>query len=192
MADDKKQKEYRGRQAYLRDFKQDENGNYVYRGNTYDVKDAQLFKRTVKLIWILAGFLIISLIVQGTIPASGMLNTFYIIIPYMLELLSCGLLVYSTAKLTWAQRPLREYIYKATVPKIPARALATSVFAFISAFMYVLWLILGGIERYVWCAVLFIIFNVMNGAGCIVIRKAFLKNSFEKLARHIIPLEDKE
>lgn len=186
-----KEKKQNGRRAYLRDFKVDSNGDYVYNGNMYDVSDGEDYGRAFKLAWVLAGILTASVIAKGCIPASGMLNTFYIIIPFMLETLSCGLLVYALIKLSIAKRPLREYVYKATVLKIPGRVSVMYTFSFISTFAYTVWLITGGEEKHTWCAFLFIILGITNGVCGIIFKRVFSANKFEKLAKPVIPKEDR-
>ncbi len=191
MADNKIPKQPRGRRSHLRDFKVDSAGNYVYKGNTYDVQDRETLNRALKLIWAITAVTSLSVIVQGSIPADGMLNTFYIILPFMLELLCCGLFVYSLIKLTRAGKPLREYIYKATVLKIPARLLALSVFAFASALAYAIWLILNDGQSDMLFSVIFIALGILNGGLSLTARWLFARQRFEKLARPVIPEDER-
>lgn len=108
--DSKKKKN--GRRAYLNDFKLQDNGEYIYKGTVYRFKGD--WKQCRKTLWTLCAVLAVLVIAGGLLPSAGMMNAFYVILPYLGEAVTAALLIYAVYKLTKGDGNIREYIYVKT------------------------------------------------------------------------------
>ena len=140
---------------YLNDFKRSANGEYVYTGNVYlfgDYKDSGI------KLGALCGLCFASVIGSGFINAAGLNNTFYVIIPYILEVACLFALCWNTVRLLWAKGELREYIYKPVTRGIPSSAMALSIFAGIGLICSIIFILINGFEKKeIWCIIYFIL-----------------------------------
>ena len=88
MAEEKKR---RGRRAYLEDFQKTATGEYVYTGKLHYYETQGLERRQALLrLWLLTGAIAAAVVVSGCVPAAGMSNTFYVLLPYAGALLSAA------------------------------------------------------------------------------------------------------
>ena len=127
----KKNPKRRGSRAYLADFQKTASGTYVYTGATYVyAKNADRSRRrTLQLLWLWCAVLVAGVLVPGCVPAGGMLNCAYVILPFSGELICAVCTVWAVVRLSVNRDPLREYVYRATVEALPRRAVATAIFA---------------------------------------------------------------
>lgn len=120
------EKKYKGRKAYLNDFKKNEKGEYAYEGTMYEWEgEPKDYHRTMKQIWIAGIFLVASAVGAGFFDAPGAINSFYVILPYIISLVASFSILWGIIRLTEGKRPMRAYIYQASVEKLPIRALLT-------------------------------------------------------------------
>ena len=92
MAEEKKR---RGRRAYLEDFQKTATGEYVYTGKLHYYETQGLERRQALLrLWLLTGAIAAAVVVSGCVPAAGMSNTFYVLLPYAGALLSAASVVW--------------------------------------------------------------------------------------------------
>lgn len=124
------EKQYKGRKAYLNDFKKNEKGEYAYEGTLYEWKgEPKAYGHTMKLIWSYGILLIISAAGAGFFDAPGAMNSFYVILPYMTSLVAAFSVLWGIIRLTEGKQPMRAYIYKASVEKLPVRSLIVMIFS---------------------------------------------------------------
>ena len=137
------------RRAYLRDFKPDENGNYTYSGRIYRNTSGPdvLRRRLMTAIGVFSVAFVLE-IAAGFLPGTGMEGHILMLLPYALGMAA-------TARILWiflrilrqtglvgsgAQKAkeqenagqgvcLREYVYGATVNKLPGYMVAVQIFA---------------------------------------------------------------
>lgn len=119
------------RRKYLSDFRQDETGRYVYRGNVYVYAEDNTLERPAALrrLWLGGIVLFAAALVQGCLPADGMTNCTYVLIPYCAEVIAAGSAAWAVMQLGTAREGVREYAYAASVEVLPRRALLSSIFA---------------------------------------------------------------
>ena len=128
----KQKKKQAGRRAYLGDFKLNEKGDYVYTGITYVYcTEGKSLKRALAELWAFSAAVAVMQVIAGCIPAAGMSNTFYVILPYAFALVLSAYFIWVLIRITMGDGDLREYIYKATVERIPAVQILTAVLCFI-------------------------------------------------------------
>lgn len=117
-------KKYKGRKAYLNDFKLNEKGEYAYEGILYEwTGEKEGYRRTLRALLGLGIIQLMVLVAAGCIEAPGAMDYFYVILPYMVSLVSGISVIWGIWQLMAGKMPLRAYIYKATVEKIPVRSL---------------------------------------------------------------------
>ena len=124
-------KQNRGRRAYLSDFHQSVSGEYIYTGAVYTsaVPDGKTRSGVLAELWLWGGAMLVSAGAQGCIPAGGMLNCVYVLLPFAGELLSAISVIWALVRLSANREPLREYVYSATAEAMPRRTVVTAVFA---------------------------------------------------------------
>ncbi len=131
----------KGRFDHLKDFKKNSDGSYEYVGETY-ICDRSRKSFTVKTVSLsVAAF--VCVIVCGVIPAKGMLNTFYVMLPLLLEIIFSAIVCYKTVRLSLASYPVRQYEYKKTVVPMPYYAVALAAFSAIRLVSYIVYLCLN-------------------------------------------------
>ena len=124
-------KQSRGRRAYLSDFHQSVSGEYIYTGAVYTsaVPDGRTRGSILAELWLWGVVMLASAAAQGCIPAGGMLNCVYVLLPFAGEFLSAVSVIWALVRFSANREPLREYVYSATAEAIPRRAVVTAVFA---------------------------------------------------------------
>jgi hypothetical protein len=170
------EKKRRGRRAHLDEFYRDLSGSYIYTGAHYIYMDEGIpLKKALAVLWALAAAMAVLTVLGGCIPASGMKNSFYQIIPYILEVAAVGSIVWALVRLTRSGDPLRAYIYEATVKALPGRAVLAIIAAGLGFCGTVLHLILRGAEGQIAATILYLIFKLLIAGGAVSIRKYLQK-----------------
>lgn len=161
MAEEKRKK---GRRAHLSSFAPTAAGEYYYTGAHYRwVSGGGSWRRAMAVRWLLAGGAILCQILAGIIPAPGMKNCFYVILPWAGALLAAVSLAWAAARMSYWGNPLRAYVYEKTAQILPARCCATMVFSALTALLTGLYLFLDGSEQVgPLCTCLFFFFQI----GC--------------------------
>lgn len=130
----------RDKKAYLNSFQLNDKGEYVYQGKLYVAKDYSLKKYLTDFVlpWTVA--FILSLIC-GMIPADGMKNCFYVILPWLWCLLSCVLTGNHIISLCFSYREIRGYRLEKAVagmPSVTGSGVVSSCFTVLSMFLYLI------------------------------------------------------
>lgn len=126
MAGEKKR---RGRWAYLDDYKALANGEIVYTGKMYSWSGDTPWKKALAFLWLCGGVPGVCVTVCGLLPVSGMMNTFYVLLPWLLSFIGAGSVIWALCRLTYHGEHLREHVFKATVAALPVRAVFTAICA---------------------------------------------------------------
>ena len=126
MAEEKKR---RGRRAYLDDYKALANGEIVYTGTMYSWSGSAPWNREMAALWLRAGISGVCVTACGLIPVSGMMNTFYVILPWLLTFIGAGSLIWALCRMTHHGERLKEHVFRATVGALPVRTAFTAVCA---------------------------------------------------------------
>lgn len=139
MAEQKKRK----RNSYLNDFEKRQDGSYIYTGKTWRAEPAVRRRMLVKL-WALQGCMLAAALLPGFVTTAGLLNTFYVIIPYVFWLMSDFVLAYTLGNVTFGGNPLRDYVYKRNVVQYRIRTVLPLVGAALTALALLIFLLRGG------------------------------------------------
>lgn len=123
----------RKRRAYLDHFTKTASGEYVYAGGYYAFQDAgKSRKRALAELWICWGCATAAILAGGCIPAPGVGSCAYVLIPYVAAVIAAFSMLWAVGQLTAGGDPLREYVYRDSVEKLPRRSLATAVCALLA------------------------------------------------------------
>ena len=124
MAGEKKR---RGRWAYLDDYKALANGEIIYTGKIYSYSGSTPWKKSLAPLWLCAGVSGVCVAVCAMLPASGMMNTFYVILPWLLSFIGASSVVWALCRIAHHGEHLKEHIFKATVAALPIRTVFTTI-----------------------------------------------------------------
>ncbi len=137
----KKKKEYKGRYSYLNDFKLNEANEYQYYGNVFRCINKEEERNGIlKSVLI---FLVVDaamILLAGCVPFAGMVGAVYVFIPFVLEIVFLGLLIYAYS-LIRPQTDLREYVYNKSVKRVQfygGALMGNHIFAFVTALIYIM------------------------------------------------------
>lgn len=177
MAEKKK-----GRRAYLEAFKKDEKGEYIYTGKLYAFDETHMKWKTAAIrlgaVW---AVLMAAMIVNGCIPAPGMADCFYVLLPYAAQVVAAASLGTALFSMISAGNPLREYQYEAAVKKIPLRAQLSAAFAGVNMLGEIIYLEQNSIENAAGMAGLFLILEA-SACVCALWMYKFSKNWFLQIS----------
>ncbi len=160
MAEEKKKR--RGRREHLKDFYQDVTGKYVYGGTMYtcDLPKEQ-YKRLLGTLWLCGGGALAAQILAGCIPAAGMQEGFWVLPFYLGTIISCGMVCWALGELSAGGNPLREYVYAASVEKLPRRCEFGMVFSGLCLAGLTVKLLWSGLQNAsLWATVLFAVIQI--------------------------------
>lgn len=133
----------RDRKSYLHDFEKTSDGSYVYAGRTWHA-DPAVRRRLLIRLWALQLVMLTAAILPGFVTTAGLLNTFYVIIPYVFWLISDFFLAYTLGNMTFGGNPLRNYIYERSIARYPSRIMVPLTGAALTALALLVFLLRGG------------------------------------------------
>lgn len=133
----------RDKRDYLRNFEKSPDGSYVYTGMTWHADPALRHRMLIRL-WALQTVMLASVILPGIVTTAGLLNTFYVIIPYVFWFLSDIVLAYTLGSITLGGNPLRDYIYQRSVTQYALRTVFPLAGAALTALALLVFLLQGG------------------------------------------------
>ena len=88
------------RREHLNDFHLNVAGEYVYDGALYACQnDDAKQRRSKRAVWGMAAILTVAVAAGGCIPAPGMQNCFYVLLPYLGEFLGAASVIWALVKL---------------------------------------------------------------------------------------------
>lgn len=141
----------RDRRSYLQQFQRTASGEYIFVGNTFVYSDPEQSRRqTLTAYWIPAAVMSVGALGQGFLPAEGMLNCAYVLIPFVIGLLGALSVIWALVKLSLAKEPLREYEYTATVQALPFRSMLTFILACATLLGECVFLVIHGLTDPEW------------------------------------------
>ncbi|MGM9607092.1 MAG: hypothetical protein ACI3XJ_06255 [Oscillospiraceae bacterium] len=162
----------RKRRSYLNDFQQTVTGEYVYTGKTYAFCGSpQERKKLLRRLIFLGCFMLAESVASGCIGVPGMLNCFYVILPYSAAFLSEVSLVWGLVRLIRGGEPLRQYIYNASVKAFPARTVCTMVFSLLAVLCEIIYVLLHGTQGLTAGFLLFVFFHILIFAAAFLWRR---------------------
>ena len=172
------------RREHLNDFHLNVAGEYVYDGALYACQsDDAKQRRSKRAVWGMAAILTVAVAAGGCIPAPGMQNSFYVILPFLGELIAAVSTAWAVFRLGSDWSAVREYVYERTVPVLPRRALAAAILAFLGILCECVHLALAGHGGRLFYAVLYLIFKVLSILCALTIRRAMQRTNWSKVPK---------
>lgn len=171
----------RKNRPYLDDIRKNEQGNYVYEGRCY-VWNLTGKSRGPALmsLWIPALAMILAQAAGGFLPAPGLGDCFYLILPYTAGLISGISVVWALGKFSAAGGRVREYVYQAVKGQVPFRTALTAICAVLSAAGEAVYILRHGTDGSAPYAVLFLILEAVVFGAALCIRAVFAHIKWEQ------------
>ena len=192
---------------HLSNFNLEDSGEYRYDGAFYALVGDH--KKITLKFSVSAILTFVAIIASGFFPATGAMDTWYVVLPFGLTFVMSGVVLYKV--LTWARAVnapdysikgvlsaeedfpedfsysrdgcglLREYKYEKTVPKIPGLLIALSVLSGITFFDEVLYLLTHGKGEHFVGAILLVLVMAFVAVTSLLTLKAFKAQKWLKL-----------
>ncbi len=122
------------KKKHLENIRKNEKGEYEYKGAEFRFcGDSAAYKKYVVSLWLFSVGCLVLQIVCGCIPVESMMNTFYVIVPYVLGIVFTVICIYYIPAMTVKGGRIREYIYKKNTKNITVSSLSCAVFCFLTA-----------------------------------------------------------
>lgn len=151
-------KKRKSKKAYLNDFQLNEEGKYEYRGTMHVLDESNISLKQVKTkVSIYALLIFACFVVSGFIKADGLMNAFYIVVPYVFGFFFDCLLTYKTFSFVLGKYPIRDYDFKATIMKYDTYLLVILILDIATIIGEVYYLIRFGIQYYVAGTIIFLV-----------------------------------
>lgn len=177
------EKKRRKRRAYLDSFQKDGNGNYVYEGDMYIFESqGKELRQELMQLWGLTLAMMIALITAGCITAPGTGNCFYVLMPYMINVVAGISLCWGLGRMTLGGSELRSYVYEATVEQLPVRSGFTIVCAGAALLGELIYIIQNGTEGNAVGCVLFFILEAFVCGLTVLIKRQSKKIKWKKIS----------
>ena len=143
MPDSKKR--YRWR-AYLDDFQMDATGKYIYTGKHYSfVGDARERKVYFAKLIVCGAVALIATVAPECLPPTDISRTPVALLPWALQLIAVLVASWSLFRILTHATETREYVYKATVPTLPAKSMISAILAAVTTICQVVYLSVNGL-----------------------------------------------
>ena len=171
-----KDKQRRNRRSYLDQFTPNEDGSYTYKGVCYR-RDASY---TPVILWSAVAFL--AAVASGLFPYEPMMNTIYVILPFLGEVTVGGFLLWGAIRVAYHGQVLREYVYEKTAARVNALSITMVVFSLLGAIWNLVYLILCSFQVDTLFTVLFFLCKIFATAAVLMARRGAGEIQWEKVA----------
>ncbi len=156
-------------------------GEYIYSGNYYKYATEEKPRKQAMIeLWILCGVATAATLMGACIPVPGLSRYAYVLVPYVAAIITACSLLWSLGQLSAGGDPLREYVYKVTVKKLPRRTILTGFFSALTVIGEVIYLVLNRSEGKISYAIIFLVGEIIAVVSAMFARIAFSKLSWSK------------
>lgn len=166
---------------YLGEYKMAADGRYIYTGNLYLLRDAKNVRKRIGLLWALA---VAAVIGSGFINAGGMNNSFYVIIPYIFEVICVFALSWHVIRLLWTKDDFKEYYYNKIVNGVPASSFILCISAATGFIASVVFDIIHRFDGKMLLCILYLVTKLVSLALGIVIYRFYKTVEWKKRETH--------
>ncbi len=179
------------RRSYLGDITLDAEGRYAYTGVEL-VPTPPNGIGTGAMYGIIAGLsaaAVLFCIIGGCIPAAGMQNTFYVILPYIFEISFAVSVLWAALRMLWHGREtgkLRKYVWEATYGQLGVRTVLTVIASAVCAAATVLFIILSREPIHIPATVVFFITKAATIFTVVLLRRFSKRIAWETEQRSLM------
>ena len=168
------------RREHLNDFHLNVAGEYVYDGALYACQsDDTKQRRSKRAVWGMAAILTVAVAAGGCIPAPGMQNCFYVLLPYLGEFL----VIWALAKLGTDWSTVREYNYKKSVAVLPVRTAVTAVFSLLGIVCELIFFFVNDHAGQTFFALLYVLLKLIALLSVLVLRAEIMQAEWGELPK---------
>lgn len=172
------------RREHLNDFHLNIAGEYVYDGALYACQsDDSKQRRSKRAVWGMAAILTVAVAAGGCIPAPGMQNCFYVLLPYLGEFLGAASVIWALAKLGMDWGTVREYNYKKSVAVLPVRTAVTAVFSLLGIVCELIFFFVNDHAGQTFFALLYVLLKLIALLSVLVLRAEIMQAEWDKLPK---------
>ena len=172
------------RRAHLNDFHLNVAGEYVYDGALYACQSSDAESRRIRrAVWAAAALLVLAIVAGGCIPAPGMQNCFYVLLPYLGEVLSAASVVWALVKLGTDWSTVRAYNYERSVAVLPVRTVVTAVFSALGIVCEGIFFFANDRAGQTIFALLYVLLKLTALSGALVLRAKIMRLEWDKLPK---------
>lgn len=138
----------KSRKSDLEHYQRNAGGEYIYTGGYMAfVQENKPRKRAMGELWCVTAAMVGCAVASGCIPAPGTQNTFYVLLPLMVAIITAISCVWTLGQVTAGGDPMKEYVYRDSVLKMQGKFSAAAFFAGVTGAAELLYLVLNG----QWC-----------------------------------------
>ena len=166
------------KQVKLQDIHRYDDDHYVYKGEEYRFSGD--FKSYISKFWALGSGAFLAALTGGLLPATGAMNTWYVILPYAATLIGTCLMLYRLYKWSAGKGVLRAYEYQRTAKGAKNNILAIGIGAFVTFLGEAFYLIGNGMGDHPTGAIVLLVTMAITLAISIVMRIHNKYNNWEK------------
>ena len=166
-----------GKKDYLKDFRTSEAGEPVYTGELWRIREQSTFRKAAVLLLAASG----SCVGSGCLSSSGASDAFYVILPFIGEMVCLFLLWWSFYKLLAERGRIRDYIKTASAGRISGAAAALTVLALAGLAASVFYLARHGAGESLLSAAAYPVLKLLTAAAAFAGRKIFAGIRWEKV-----------
>lgn len=140
------EKRWKRKQIRLQDFEKNIHGEYEYRGAMY--RFSGNYRTFMIKAWALVLAIVALVITAGILPATGAMDTWYVVIPFAVTIGAAGFCCYRLVQWSSGNGLIREYNYEKTVTSFPKTIKVLIGAAGVTLFTEGTHLILNGMGEY--------------------------------------------
>lgn len=166
----------RHRRSYLESFTQNDDGSYTYKGICYRRHEPY----TPVILWTSIAFAATA--ASGIFPYAPMMNTFYVILPFLGEIACGGLLLWAVLRVAYHGQVLREYVYEKTAARVNPLSVLTAVFTLAGCVANLVYLILHGFDADALQTIAFFSCRIISAFSVLLARQKAAGIRWEKAA----------
>ena len=137
------------------------------------------YEKGLTALWLPGVLSGVCVTVCGVIPVSGMRNTFYVILPWLLSFIGAGSVIWALCRLTHHGEHLKEHVFRATAAALPVRTVFTAVCAVAAAAGQTVKLILDRGGETPASDACFLLLMALAAGGCAALRRRLGSLPFE-------------
>ena len=169
----------KGKQVKLQDIEKDSSGNYAYKGVIYRFRGD--FKAFILKAWALMALVVALVILGGLFPATGAMDTWYVIIPYASTVAASGFMVYRLVIWTGGKGELRSYEFERTARRTEMNLYILIFLAIVTLALEIMHLVVFGLGEYPKGAILLMISMALTAGLGVLTLKHFNKANWENI-----------
>ena len=169
------------RYAYLDDFQKTVTGEYIYTGDLFKMAGDKPMRKVIGGFVPFSAIVFVIIFVCGCFRVSGMSSCAYVLLPYCASIITSGVALSAILRLTFAEVPVRNYVFKPTVPRFKTCILLSAIFCCITFLGDILYIIIHGFSGYVLGTVIFLATHVIAILLLYFCRRKFMLIKWNRL-----------